>query len=94
MPVLPLVGSTMTPPGFSLPSASAAAIIAFAMRSLTLPAGFSPSILAHTSAPPPSGRPMRTSGATDHCHYVLRPPAAAQQGNIRWSDRRRCFVRP
>ena len=39
MPVLPLVGSMMTEPGFSWPLASASSIMALAMRSLTEPAG-------------------------------------------------------
>ncbi len=36
MPVLPLVGSTMVPPGLSFPSRSAASIMATPMRSFTL----------------------------------------------------------
>ena len=39
MPVLPLVASTMVPPGLSSPDASAASIIETPMRSLTLLAG-------------------------------------------------------
>ena len=39
-PVLPLVPSTMVPPGFSRPSASAASIMAIPMRSFTEPPGF------------------------------------------------------
>jgi hypothetical protein len=38
--VLPLVGSTIVPPGLSLPSRSAASIIPVAILSLTLPPGF------------------------------------------------------
>ena len=38
--MLPDVGSTMVPPGFSRPARSAASIIATAGRSLTLPPGF------------------------------------------------------
>src|SRR5690606_23895267 len=45
------------------------------------PAGFSPSIFAHTSAPPPSGRPMRTSGVPPMTCSTLsarqRPPSSA-----------------
>ena len=46
MPVLPLVGSTIVPPGLSCPDASPASIIATPMRSLTLLSGFMNSSLA------------------------------------------------
>jgi hypothetical protein len=39
MPVLPLVASTMVPPGCSCPDASAASMIAMPIRSFTLAAG-------------------------------------------------------
>ena len=39
IPVLPLVGSIMTEPSFNSPFFSASSIIAFAIRSFTLPAG-------------------------------------------------------
>src|SRR3954471_8996281 len=39
-PVLPDVGSTIVPPGFSFPSRSAASIIASPIRSLFEPPGF------------------------------------------------------
>ena len=52
IPVLPLVGSTITErPGSIRPSASAASIIATPMRSLTEPPGLKYSSLATTSAP-------------------------------------------
>ena len=51
-PVLPEVGSTITPPGLSLPSRSAVSTIRSAMRSLTEPPGFRYSILASTLAVP------------------------------------------
>ncbi len=54
MPVLPLVGSTMVPPGASLPSRSAASMIRVAMRSLDEPPGLRYSILASTVAWIPS----------------------------------------
>ena len=61
--MLPLVGSTIVPPGFSFPSCSAASIIASPIRSLTLPPGFMNSSLASSvgsrSAPT---RWSRTSG--------------------------------
>src|SRR5918995_670805 len=51
MPVLPLVGSTISDrPGSILPSASAASIIDAPIRSLTEPAGLKYSSLATTSA--------------------------------------------
>ena len=46
MPVLPLVGSTMVPPGFSLPKRSASLIMFRQMRSLMLPPGLNDSTLA------------------------------------------------
>src|SRR6187399_3153049 len=54
MPVLPEVGSTIVPPGLSLPSRSAASIMRLAMRSLLDPPGFTYSILASTVALIPS----------------------------------------
>src|SRR5262245_18370233 len=51
MPVLPLVGSSSARPGWSSPEASAASIIATAMRSLIEPVGFCPSSFAKTRAP-------------------------------------------
>jgi len=47
MPVLPLVGSKMVEPGRRLPSASAAAIMLRAARSLIEPVGLRSSSLAH-----------------------------------------------
>src|SRR4051812_37747528 len=63
MPVLPDVGSTIVAPGASNPWLSAASIIESAMRSFTLPPGFSDSILPSTSAEPAgTTRASRTSG--------------------------------
>jgi len=45
-PVLPLVGSTIVPPGFRAPRFSASSIIASPMRSFTEPPGFSISSFA------------------------------------------------
>src|SRR5437867_8961026 len=59
MPVLPLVGSTSVPPGLSTPRRSASSTMATAMRSLTLPPGFSDSTLALPVAPPAWGRRLR-----------------------------------
>ena len=52
MPVLPLVGSTISwpEPGVNSPRSSASSIIPRAVRSLMLPAGFAPSSLTQTSA--------------------------------------------
>src|SRR5919198_6212005 len=48
MPVFPLVGSSSRRPGSSSPEASAASIIAFAIRSLIEPVGFWPSSFAYS----------------------------------------------
>jgi hypothetical protein len=62
-PVLPDVGSTMTPPGRSSPEASAASIMRTAMRSLTDPPGLKYSTLASTWAGIPAETLCnRTSG--------------------------------
>src|SRR5438105_6021181 len=62
-PVLPEVGSTIVPPGFSRPSRSAASIIRWPMRSLTLPPGFSISSFARmVGLTPVVTRWRRTSG--------------------------------
>src|SRR5437870_3951085 len=51
-PVLPEVGSTIVPPGFSFPSRSARSIIGRPIRSFTEPPGFRYSSLARISPPP------------------------------------------
>src|SRR5579859_121849 len=83
MPVLPLVGSTIVAPGCRRPSRSAAATIATAMRSLTLPAGLSDSSLPSTAAlRGPGNRFSRTSGvlptrsSTESATHVVRTAAA------------------
>ena len=66
--MLPDVGSTIVPPGWSAPEASAASTIRSAMRSLTDPPGLKYSTLASTAGPwagPPSclvTRRSRSSG--------------------------------
>src|SRR5215475_5649310 len=50
MPVLPLVGSMIVPPGRSSPSCSACSTMARQMRSFTLPPGLRHSSFAQTSA--------------------------------------------
>ena len=63
--MLPDVGSTIVPPGFSRPSASAASIIRLAMRSFTEPPGLKYSTLASTSGARPSATWFsRTSGVS------------------------------
>jgi hypothetical protein len=63
MPVLPLVGSTMVPPGFSSPSRSAASMMRVAMRSFDDPPGFRYSTFASTVAAMPAVTLLsRTSG--------------------------------
>src|SRR5262245_27751252 len=75
MPVLPLVGSMIVPPGRSRPSRSACSTMAWQMRSFTLPPGFSDSSLAQTSAPRPSScgrRDSRTTGVEPIRSRALR----------------------
>ena len=63
--MLPLVGSTIVPPGTSAPDASAASIMRSAMRSFTEPPGFRYSTLASTSHRAPSVTwCSRTSGVS------------------------------
>ncbi|MCU1422179.1 MAG: hypothetical protein JWN36_1830 [Microbacteriaceae bacterium] len=54
MPVLPEVGSTMVPPGFSSPSRSAASMMRVAMRSFEEPPGLRYSTLTRMVAATPS----------------------------------------
>src|SRR3954469_10717689 len=91
MPVLPLVGSTIVPPGLSAPLASAASTMRTAMRSFTDPPGLRYSTLASTSgASGPRERVTlvsRTSGVppirsrTDSAYCTGRPP----RGGAVWS---------
>ena len=63
IPVLPLVGSISSLPGFRMPFCSASQIIAAPIRHFTENAGFRPSILANIAACAPSvTRFRRTSG--------------------------------
>ena len=65
VPVLPDVGSTMVPPGLSLPSRSAASMSATATRSLIEPPGLSDSTLATSCGVRPAPRrDRRTSGVS------------------------------
>src|SRR5919197_484503 len=64
-PVLPDVGSTIVPPGFSRPSRSAASIIGRPIRSFTLPPGLSISSFASTCGRTPRATECRrTSGVS------------------------------
>src|SRR5919107_1051102 len=83
MPVLPLVGSTIVPPGCNAPLASAASTIRTAMRSFTEPPGLRYSSLASTrGASGPRSRVTevsRTSGvlptrSTTDSAYCTVPP--------------------
>src|SRR5262245_59584328 len=85
MPVLPLVGSTIVPPGLSTPRRSASSTMATAMRSLTLPAGLCDSIFATTTAPPGRGKRLSrtigvrpTSSSTDPAIVVISPPSVIE----------------
>ena len=83
MPVLPLVGSTITLPFFSRPRFSASSIMARAIRSLTLDSGLRDSSFSHDVRLGPVGHPFRrTSGVFPtssrtfvldvHCTSLLR----------------------
>ena len=101
MPVLPLVGSTIVPPGCSAPLASAASTMRTAMRSFTEPPGLRYSTLASTrGASGPSSRVTevsRTSGVlptrstTDSAYCTgasstrARPPGPSPPHPIRWT---------
>src|SRR5215831_18963437 len=84
-PVLPPVYSTTSWPGRRRPSASAASIIARAIRSLYEPVGLAASIFTQTSAPPsPARRPSRTTGVPPMAEIPPRrstqqPPSSAAQ---------------
>jgi len=72
MPVLPLVGSTITVlPGVIVPARSAASIIASPIRSLTLLAGLKYSSLAAIVACVSFTRPKRTSGVLPTSSVML-----------------------
>src|SRR6478735_12573907 len=71
MPVLPLVGSMIVPPGLSLPDRSASSIIASAMRSLIDPPGFARSDFIQTSARSPNSRLMRMCGVLPIVSRIL-----------------------
>ncbi len=93
MPVLPLVGSMTTPPGFSVPERSASSIIARQMRSLTEPPGLDCSIFAQTaargvsSAPSPGVR-MATRQVPPTRSSTLSTSRGRTEGAIRNSRHR------
>src|SRR5688500_1043916 len=85
MPVLPEVGSTITPPGLSLPERSADSTIASAMRALIDAAGLTRSCVIQTPARAQNSRLMRTCGVLP---MVLRMLAAFMpQGLLQWGPR-------
>src|SRR5258708_1973161 len=71
MPVLPEVGSMITPPGLSLPDRSASSTIESAIRSLIDPPGFARSCLIQTSARSPNRRLIRTCGVLPIVSRIL-----------------------
>ena len=83
MPVLPEVGSTITPPGLSLPERSASSTIESAMRSLIDAPGLTRSCLIQTSARSPNSRLMRTCGVLPMVSRMLA--AFMPQGLLQWA---------
>src|SRR5579863_8317240 len=92
-PVLPLVGSTITPPGFKSPSRSAASIMVSAGRSLELPPGFIDSSFTRTCTPFGVARRLkRTSGVSpmrSNREFATRmaPPYLGKRRPRGWRDR-------
>src|SRR4029453_15063556 len=81
MPVFPLVGSRSSRPGSSSPEASAASIIAFAIRSLSDPVGFWPSSFAKTRTEGfGERRPSSTSGVCPTKSRSGEPVLATRHG--------------
>src|SRR5665213_2916894 len=70
IPVLPDVGSTIVPPGFSAPDLSASSIIESAIRSLIEPPGLARSDFTQTSASPNS-RLIRMCGVPPMVSRIL-----------------------
>ena len=64
IPVLPDVGSMITEPSFKIPFSSASSIIAFAILSLTLPAGLRYSSFTRSVASKPSSFSMFTTSTS------------------------------
>ena len=85
MPVLPEVGSTMVPPGFSAPERSASSTIDSAMRSLIEPPGLARSDLIQTCCVAlPNRRWMRMCGVLPMvCEDVLGFHAVLPSANTR-----------
>ena len=96
VPVFPEVGSTIVPPGRSLPSRSAASISATATRSLIEPPGLSISTLATTSGVSPAARrESRTSGVSPIASrieslMVARDAVTGDMAHSQAPVRRRC----
>ena len=64
IPVLPDVGSMITEPSFKIPFSSTSSIIAFAILSLTLPAGLRYSSFTRSVASRPSSFSMFTTSTS------------------------------
>src|SRR5919201_2207352 len=89
MPVFPLVGSSSRRPGSSSPEASAAEIIAFAIRSLIEPVGFWPSSFAYSRTDGFGvSRGSSTSGVPPMRSRTLGAVALAATGHRRQQDHR------
>ena len=102
-PVLPEVGSTIVPPGWSSPEASAASIIRSAIRSFTEPPGLRYSTLASTSGPPASPsaagverrRQPQQRGVADQVEervHVLHLFRLGGHGELRPAPNQRCVT--
>src|SRR4051794_2603322 len=82
-PVLPDVGSTIVPPGFSFPSRSAASIIASPIRSLFEPPGFMNSSLARiVPGTSPETRSSRTIGVEPTRSMIVGYSRAIAAGSL------------
>src|SRR5262245_60928132 len=93
MPVLPLVGSTTTPPGPSRPLCSAASIIARQLRPFTGPPGF---ICSASASPRPRGLPVSTrrisiSGVSP-TRSSTEPTTRGCRGKLASNDIRRALL--
>ena len=70
--MLPLVGSTITPPGFNSPERSAASMMRSAMRSLDEPPGFRYSTLTAMVARTPAVTLLRRMSGVLPIRSVIR----------------------
>src|SRR5258708_696115 len=84
MPVLPEVGSTMVPPGLSLPLFSASSTIPSAMRSLIEPPGLARSDFIQTFCPAPNSRLMRMCGVFPIVARMSSAFMASPDASLAW----------